>query len=188
VTDSYFTNPLIFLVETIFGLYLLAVMLRFLLQWVRADFYNPVAQFIVKVTNPPLLPLRRLIPGIGGIDWSSIVLLLLVASIKFLAVYALKGYWLPLGVLLPLVLAELIALFLNIFFFGILIQVILSWIAPYQYNPVSSLLQQLNEPLLRPLRRLLPPAGGFDFSPLLAALLIHVSKMLLLPPLYSLAQ
>jgi YggT family protein len=188
VTDTYFTNPIVFLLKTLFDLYLLVVMLRFLLQWVRADFYNPLAKFILKVTNPPLMPLRRLIPGIGGIDWASIVLLLLLAGLKLIVIAGVQGYWLPASALLPLLLADLITLFLNIFFYGILIQVILSWIAPHQYNPAVSLLQQLNEPLLRPLRRLLPPAGGFDFSPLLAALLIHVSKMLLLPPLYSLAQ
>jgi YggT family protein len=185
--NGYITNPLIFLIETLAGLYILAVMLRFLLQWVHADFYNPLAQFIVRITNPVLIPLRRLIPGFGGIDWASVVLLLLMIALKLALISAVQGRLLPLASLAPLMLAELIALFLNIFFFSILIQVILSWIAPYQYNPITGLLHRLNEPLLRPIRRLLPPLGGLDFSPMVAMLLIQLSKMLLLPPLYALA-
>jgi YggT family protein len=185
--NGYFANPLIFLIETIVGLYILAVMLRFLLQWVHADFYNPLSQFIVKITNPVLIPLRRLIPGFGGIDWASIVLALLLIGLRLITISAVQGRLLPAVSLPPLMLAELIQLFLNIFFFTILIQVIISWVAPRQYNPVTVLLHQLNEPLLRPIRRLLPPMGGLDFSPLVALLLIHLSRMLLLPPLYALA-
>jgi YggT family protein len=184
--NGYFANPLIFLIETVADLYILAVMLRFLLQWVHADFYNPLAQFIVRITNPVLIPLRRLIPGFGGIDWASVALLLLLVALKLVLITAVQGRLLPLAALAPLMLAELIALFLNIFFFSILIQVILSWIAPYQYHPMTGLLHQLNEPLLRPIRRLLPPMGGLDFSPMVAMLLIQLSKMLLLPPLNSL--
>lgn len=185
--NGYFANPLIFLIETIVGLYILAVMLRFLLQWVHADFYNPLSQFIVKITNPVLIPLRRLIPGFGGIDWASVVLALLLIGLKLMIISAVQGRLPPAASLPPLMLAELISLFLNIFFFTILVQVIISWVAPNQYNPVTVLLHQLNEPLLRPIRRLLPPMGGLDFSPLVAILLIQLSKMLLLPPLYALA-
>jgi YggT family protein len=185
--NGYLANPLIFLIEVIVGFYILAVMLRFLLQWMHADFYNPVSRFILKITNPVLVPLRRLIPGFGGIDWASVILLLVLTSLKLLLIFGVQGRLLPMAALAPLVLAELIALFLNIFFFSILIQVILSWIAPGQYNPAAVLLHQLNEPLLQPMRRLLPPIGGMDLSPLLAMVLIQLSKMLLLPPLYALA-
>jgi YggT family protein len=185
--NGYLTNPLIFLIEISIGLYILAVMLRFLLQWVHADFYNPLSQFIVRITNPLLKPLRRIIPGFGGIDWASIILVLLLIAIKLLLVFAVRGRLLPLAALAPLTLAELISLFLGIFTFTILIQVIISWVAPNQYNPAVVLLHQLNEPLLRPMRRLLPPLGGLDLSPMLALVLIQLSKMLLLPPLYALA-
>ncbi|HEX5057461.1 MAG TPA: YggT family protein [Gammaproteobacteria bacterium] len=185
--NGYLANPLIFLIDFTVGLYILAVMLRFLLQWVHADFYNPLSQFIVRITNPLLIPLRRLIPGFGGVDWASVVLLLLLITLKMELISAVQGRLLPPVSLAPLVLAELLNTFLNIFFFTILIQAIASWIAPHQYNPVTGLLHQLNEPLLRPIRRLLPPMGGLDFSPLLALALIHLSRMLLLQPLYNLA-
>jgi YggT family protein len=185
--SGYLANPIIFLIEVTVGLYILAVMLRFLLQWVHADFYNPMAQFIVRITNPLLKPLRRIIPGYGGIDWASVVLLLLLTTLKLFLVFGVQGRLLPATALLPLLLAELISLFLNIFFFTILIQVIISWVAPAQYNPVAVLLHQLNEPLLCPLRRLLPHLGGLDLSPLVVLVLIQLSRMLLLPPLYALA-
>lgn len=185
--NGYFANPLIFLIEVIVGLYIMAVMLRFLLQWVHADFYNPVSQLILKITNPLLIPLRRLIPGFGGIDWAALILVLLLIAGKLLLVSGVQGRLLPFAALAPLTLAELISLFLGIYTFTIIIQVIISWVAPQQYNPAAVLLHQLNEPLLRPIRRLLPPMGGLDLSPLLALVLIHLSKMLLLPPLYALA-
>lgn len=183
---TYLTNPLIYLIETLFFLYTLAVMLRFLLQWVRADFFNPVSRFIVKITNPPLVPLRRIIPSIGGVDTASVVLLLLLAAIKVVLLYAIGGFLITPMTVLPHAVADLIALFLNIYLVSIIIQALLSWVAPHQYNPVSVLLYQLNEPLLRPVRRLLPPIEGFDFSPLVVILIIQLSKMIILPPLYSL--
>ena len=181
--STYFTNPIIFLVRILFEFYLLAVMLRFILQWIRADFYNPISQFIVKITNPPIIPLRKVIPGIAGLDIASIVLMVLLAILQILVISMLGGFVPTVAMLISRAIADLIMLFLNIYFFSILIQVILSWIAPHQYNPVTVLIHQLNEPLLRPLRRILPEAGGFDFSPLLAIILIQLSKMILIPPL-----
>jgi YggT family protein len=185
--NNFFTDPLIFLIEVIVGFYTLAVMLRLLLQWMHADFYNPLAQFVVKITNPVLVPLRRLIPGFGGIDWASIILLLLLAGLKLFLIFGVQGRLVPFVSLAPLILADLIALALNIFMFTIFVQVIISWVAPNQYNPAAVLMHQLNEPLLRPIRRLLPPLGGMDLSPFVAVVLIQLSKMLLVRALYSLA-
>lgn len=184
--NGYLTNPVVFLIQTAFSLYILAVMLRFLLQWVRADFYNPLSQFIVKVTNPPLVPLRRILPGAGGLDLAAVILMLALAMLELLIVYSLKGFTPGPVLLLARAVAQLIELFLNIFMVTIIIQVVLSWVAPQQYNPVTVLLHQLNDPLLRPLRRVLPDMGGLDFSPLVALVLIQLSKMILLPPLYTL--
>ncbi len=185
--NDFFTDPLIFLIEVIVGFYILAVMLRLLLQWMHGDFYNPMSQFVVKITNPVLVPLRRLIPGFGGVDWASIILLLLLASLKLFLIFGVQGRLVPFAALAPLVLADLISLLLNIFIFTIFIQVIISWVAPNQYNPIAVLLHQLNEPLLRPIRRLLPPLGGVDLSPFVAVVLLQLSKMLLVRVLYSLA-
>ncbi len=185
---SYLTNPLVFLVQTLFGLYILVVMLRFLLQWVRADFYNPISQFLVKATNPPLRPLRRVIPGFRGIDFASVVLMWGLKTIELVLVALFTSGSITL--ILPLLLAipELISLLLNVFLFAILIQVIISWINPGSYNPASSLLYSLTEPVLRPIRRRLPAADGLDFSPLVAMIVLVLLKMLLLPPLQMLSQ
>jgi YggT family protein len=183
------TNPLseagIFLVNTLFGLYILAVMLRFLLQWVRADFYNPVSQWLIKLTNPPLLPLRRLIPGWGGVDLAAVVLLVVLQAIALLIVATLGGFQLSLGSLLVLSVAKLLSLLLNIFLVTILIVVILSWVSPGTYHPVTALLSQLTEPVLRPARRLIPPIAGLDLSPLAVLVGIQLLQIVLVKPLLS---
>ena len=185
--SSYVTTPLEFLINTLFGLYILTVMLRFLLAAVRADFYNPISQFLVKVTNPPLRPLRRVLPSIGKLDTGSLALMLVLQMASFALITLLRGGSLSLGALLILSCAELISLFLNVLLFSILVQVIISWVNPGTYNPAVALLYSLTEPVLRPCRRVIPPISGIDLSPLVALIAIQLTKMLLLPPLYSLA-
>ena len=187
MASSYVTNPLEFLINTLFSLYIMAVLLRFLLAVVRADFYNPVSQFLVKVTNPPLLPMRRIIPSAGRVDTSALLLMLLLQMAALGLIALLRGSEISVGALLILSFAELLTLLLNIFLFAILIQVIMSWINPGAYNPAVSLLYSLTEPVLGPCRRLVPPFSGIDLSPLVALIAIQLAKMLLLPPLYQLA-
>ena len=176
---GYFGNAGVFLINTVFGLYILIVMLRFLLQLVRGDFYNPVSQFLVKATSPVLVPLRRVIPGLFGIDFAAVILLLVLQIMQIALVGIIKGFaFQPLGLLVMSV-AELASLTLNIFFFSILIQVILSWVNPGTYNPVTVLVHGLNEPLLRPARRLIPPVSGFDFSPLVVGVALKLVEMTL---------
>ncbi|PVV18670.1 MAG: hypothetical protein B6D78_15515 [gamma proteobacterium symbiont of Ctena orbiculata] len=181
--SSYLTDPVIFLVQILFGLYILAVLLRFLLQLVRADFYNPISQFLVKATNPPLKVFRRLIPGFGGIDLSSIVLVWLLKAIELFIIVSLTGT--TINLLAPFVWAipELVELLINIYLFGILIQVILSWVNPGSYNPATALLYSLTGPVMRPAQKVLPPMGGIDLSPMLVMIGLILLKMLLLPPL-----
>jgi YggT family protein len=183
MSGGYLTNPIIFLIQTLFGLYILAVLLRFLLQLVRADFYNPISQFLVKATNPPLKVLRRIIPGLGGIDLASLVLAWLLKSVEILLIIMVSGS--AVNLLAPLLWAipELIELVINIYFFGILIQVILSWVSPGNYNPAVALLYSLTAPIMRPAQRILPPMGGLDLSPMLVLIGLVLLKMLLLPPL-----
>jgi len=185
--NGYLLNPLEFLLSTLFQLYITLVMVRFLLQWVRADFYNPVSQFVVRVTNPLLRPLRRLIPGWGGVDIAALLLMLLLQLLSLTLILLLRGHGIPLGILFPWSVAELVALALNVYIFAIIVQAILSWVNPGHYNPVSSILYSLTEPLLRPARRLLPPISGIDLSPLLVLLALQVVKMLVVPPLMYLA-
>lgn len=184
--QSYFTDPLDFLIQTLVGLYVMVIMLRVLLQWARADFYNPISQFIVKVTNPPLVPLRRLIPGFGGVDVAAIVLMLLfeMAALAFLSI--IHGDVPSVLSVLVLSVAELIKLLINVFFFSIIIQAILSWVNPQSYHPAVSLLHTLNEPLLKPARRIFPPISGMDLSPLVVLIALQIAKLLILPPLHAL--
>ncbi|MCU7932912.1 MAG: YggT family protein [Candidatus Thiodiazotropha sp. (ex Codakia rugifera)] len=184
--SNYLTNPLVFLVQTLFGLYILAVLLRFILQLVRADFYNPISQFLVKVTNPPLKILRRIIPGLGGIDLSSITLAWLLKAIEIILILTISGS--AVNLLGPIVwaLPELVELVINIYLFAILIQVILSWVSPGSYNPASALLYSITGPVMRPAQKLLPPTGGIDLSPMLVMIGLILLKMLLLPPLREL--
>ncbi|MCU7844134.1 MAG: YggT family protein [Candidatus Thiodiazotropha sp. (ex Monitilora ramsayi)] len=183
MSGSYFSNPLIFLVQTLFGLYILAVLLRFLLQLVRADFYNPISQFLVKATNPPLKIMRRIVPGLGGIDLASVVLAWLLKTVELLLVLGIGGK--AFNLLGPLLWAipELVELLINIFLFAVLIQVILSWVNPGSYNPATALLYSLTGPVMRPAQKLLPPMGGLDLSPMLVMIGLVLLKMLLLPPL-----
>jgi len=177
---GYFGNAGVFLINTVFGMYILIVMLRFLLQLVRGDFYNPLSQFLVKATSPVLVPLRRVIPGLFGIDFASVLLLVVLQILQIVLVGLIKGYaFQPLG-LVVMSIAELASLTLNVFFFSILIQVILSWVNPGTYNPVTSLLYSLNEPLLGPARRLIPPVSGFDFSPLVVGVALKLLEMTLI--------
>jgi len=185
--SNYFTNPLEFLIQTLVGLYILTIMLRFLLQWVRADFYNPVSQFLVKITNPLLRPLRRFIPGWAGIDIASIVLMLLLQMATLLVISLLRGIEPSVGSILVLSIAELLSLLANVFLVTIIIQAILSWVNPGHHNPMTSLLYTLNQPLLRPAQRLIPPIGGLDLSPIAVLIGLQLAKMIVLPPLYSLA-
>jgi YggT family protein len=181
--SNYLTNPAVFLIQTIFGLYILAVLLRFLLQWVRADFYNPISQFLVKITTPPLKILRRFIPGLGGIDLAALLLAWGLKYIELVLILLISGSTIDLFAPLFWALPDLLELFINIFLFAVLIQVILSWINPGTYNPASALLYSLTEPVMRPARNVLPPISGLDLSPMLVMIALILLKMLLIPPL-----
>lgn len=179
--NSYLANPLEFLITTLFSLYILAVMLRFLLGMVRADFYNPISQFLVKITNPLLIPLRKIIPGAGKIDVAAIILMLVLQLVMLAIIVALRGVTPPVLTLLVVAIGELVVLAINVFLFAIIVQVIISWINPGSYNPVNGLLNSLTAPVMRPIQRLLPPMSGIDLSPLFALIGLQVLKMLIQP-------
>ncbi len=182
--SNYFTDPLIFLIGTAFSLYILAVMLRFLLQAVRADFFNPISQFLVRATSPVLNPLRRVIPGIGGIDLAAIVLMFVLQAVSLYLIFLLAyGQHPPLLPLTVESVGRLIGLLLNLYTVLILVGVIISWINPTASHPGLHLLQQLTNPILRPIRSALPDMGGLDLSPLVALIAIHLVRMLAVYPL-----
>jgi YggT family protein len=183
---GYLTQPAVFLVQVLFGLYATLVVLRFLLQLTRADFYNPLSQFIVKATRPLLNPLRRVIPGVSGMDLASLVLAWLVITIEQLAILGLAGAGFQPAAAALLAIPEMISLIINIFLFAILIQVIMSWVNPGGYNPVIKLIHGLTEPLLAPVRRRMPDMGGLDLSPMIVMIGLVVLEMLLVPPIKDL--
>lgn len=188
--NGYLLNPVIFLVDTLFGLYILAVMLRLLLQIVRADFYNPFSQFLVKITNPALKPLRRIIPGWAGLDMASLVLLFALQCASIIIMALLHGGGLESLSIIGLLMAtatKLVSLLMYIYSFSLIILAVLSWISSGGNNPMTALMSSITEPLLRPVRNVLPRAGMFDFSVFVAILGLIVARMLIMPPLYALS-
>jgi len=173
----------IFVIQTLGSLYLLVVLLRFILQLVRANFYNPLCQFAVKATQPLLKPLRRVIPSMFGLDMSSLVLALIVQMLLFAVILLLSGYKVDVLFLAPWALIGIFALFLKILFWAMIISVILSWVAPGSHNPGAELVQQITEPVLAPFRRIIPNLGGLDISPIFAFIALQLLQSWLIPRL-----
>jgi YggT family protein len=167
---------LTYVIQALFGLYLFAVLLRLLLQIARADFYNPLSQFVVKITNPPLKPLRRVIPGVFGIDMAAVVLAILVQLLSLVLIFVINGF--PLAVYLANMLVwailGVLGAIANIYFIAMLISVVLSWVAPMSYHPGAILVRQLCEPVFGPFRKLIPPIGGLDISAIFAFIALGV--------------
>lgn len=183
--QSYIGNFLEFVINLAFGLYIFLVLLRFLLQLVRADFRNPVAQMVLRATNPALRPLRRLIPGLGGVDFAAVILLLLLQFGELIIIGLLPARHIiaPPGIILY-ALGLLIDQIVWLYVFSIAIQVIISWVNPTTYHqPLGSLVLQLNEPLLRPLRRKIGPLSGFDITPIILLIILMAVHFLLAAPL-----
>lgn len=186
--SGYLVQPAVFLVDTTFGLYLFALVLRFLFQWCNADYYNPITQVIVKITHPPVRMLRRFIPPLGRIDSATLVLMLALQMLASYIVLTLQGVDLNLPALAVFATSQLVDLMLNVLLFAIIIAALLSWIRVSRYNPAVSLLYSFTNPMLKWARRLLPPMGGLDLSPLIPIIGIQLLKMLVLPPLDQLVR
>lgn len=181
-----FTSIIADIINFVGSAYIGIVLLRFLCQLVRADYYNPISKTLVKLTNPLLIPLRKIIPGFGGIDWAALVLaLLLQVALVFVVQLIFGSLFLSIKIL-PFALIGLIGLALSFYFYGMLILVVASFIAPQTYNPAVSLLSQLIDPLLRPIRKILPPMGGLDFSPMVLMFGIYLIRQYFLPMFASL--
>ncbi|WP_253939120.1 YggT family protein [Spiribacter salilacus] len=184
---GYLSSPLAFLVDITFNLYIMAIMLRFLLQWARADFYNPLAQFLVRITQPVLHPFRRVVPGWGGIDLPALVVMVLLQMLALALLMIIAGVSPRIDYLILRTPAELISLLLNIYLIAIFMRVLLSWISPDGYHPAMTVVLSLTEPIMRPLRAIIPPIAGVDLSPLAAIIAIQVVRMLVMPPLDRIA-
>lgn len=166
------------LVGTLFSLYITILMLRFILALVRADFYNPLSQFTVKATQPVLAPLRSIIPPLGRIDTSAVVLMLALQMAETGLLVYLGGGEAPIVAILLYSIHELLELVIYIYIISIIALAIMSWFAPNPYNPVAKVLFDITEPLMRPLRKILPDLGGIDLSPVLGILILQIALII----------
>lgn len=162
--------------------YLTVVLLRFLLQLARADFYNPITQFVVTATNPLLRPLRKVIPGWGGIDGASLVLAFLVQAVALVLILLAMGAHFsqlnPITIISWSVILVL-QLIVRIYFWSVIAIVVVSWVAPQSNHPAIALIAQLTEPVMRPVRNVVPSMGGLDLSPIVVFLILNVLSVVL---------
>lgn len=168
------------IISTAFDIYIVILWMRFLLQLLHADYYNPFAQFVVKATAPFVDPLRRIIPGNRSWEPSVLVLILLLKMLELTLVGMVSG----MGTFAPpqlivVTIVQLLMLAADFYFWTLIISVVLSWVAPGSYSPIAQLVHQITEPLLAPCRRLLPAMGGLDLSPIIAFLGLQIFKILL---------
>ncbi|HEX9811099.1 MAG TPA: YggT family protein [Burkholderiales bacterium] len=181
---TYFSQAGLYLIQLVFGFYILLVLLRLLFQLVRASFYNPVSQFIVTLTQPPMQFLRRFIPGLFGVDMAAVVLLLALQILEIYVIAWFQGASPAAGGVVVIAVAQLIEFTVYVFIVAIFIRIILSWVNPYgTRHPVGDLLHSLTEPLLAPARRLIPPIGGLDLSPIAVFVLLQLTLILIVRPL-----
>ena len=170
-------QSLFFIVSTLGSFFILSLLLRFLLQAVRADFYNPLSQAIIKITSPVLHPVRRLIPGFRIFDMAALVLAIVFeVGLIYLLEILVRGYTvalaLPFSYICMMALYRLANLFLDIYLYGLIVLVIASWVAPYSKNPALMLICQLTNPITQRVRRVIPPIGGLDFSIMIIVFII----------------
>ncbi len=173
------SQALYFIIKTLTQLYLLVLLLRFWLPMLGADFRNPLAQGILRITSPLVVPVRRFVPSIGRLDTSTILVAYVIQFLTVLLLLTIGGYRVGTVPIMVTTLIELAVLSLNLFFFVILIKIILSWVAPHTHNYATALLTTLAEPILRPFRRIIPSIGGLDISPVFAIILLQAAVIFL---------
>ena len=188
MAGGYFADAGLFLVDTVLGLYILIVLLRFLFQLVRVDFYNPLSQFIVKASNPPLARLHQLIPSLWGIDLAAIVLLLILEGLRLGLTALVLGHTPRVSGVLILSIGELLKLAIYVVVFSIFVRALLSWVSNGTRNPMARLLGSFTEPLLAPARRLLPATGGLDLSPIIVFMALMLALKLIVQPLLDMGR
>jgi len=183
---NYFANAGIILIEFVFGIAIALIVLRVLLQLVRANFHNPICQFLYRATNPLLIPLRKIIPGWRNLDIAGVLLAWVLFVIKRALVFAVLASMPSLPGLLLIALADMIGWVLVLMLVLIFVRVVLSFVGGDSRQPVVPLVFQLTEPMLGPIRRKLPALGGLDLSPMVAILVIALLRALVVQPLLDL--
>ena len=185
---SYFSDAGLFLIDTVLGIYILLVLLRFLLQITRTDFYNPISQFIVRATNPPLVRLRRFIPGLWGIDLSALLLTFGMEAIRISLTAILLGHSPRFAGVILLSIGEITKLAIYIVIFSIFVRALLSWFSSGLHHPMTKLLNSFTDPILRPAHRIIPTTGGIDLSPLIVFVVTMLALKLLVQPLLDIGR
>ena len=176
---SLFSQIAAFLIEATFSLYIGAVILRLLLGFARANFSNPLSQFLVKVTNPVLVPLRRFIPAIGSIDTSAVLLAFVLMFIKVSLLFLIKSHQLYFPESLVYALGELLKTVIWVYIIALILQAVISWVGNTRDNPIIPLINSLTAPILRPIQKVVPLIGMMDLSPLVAILGLQVLLLIM---------
>jgi YggT family protein len=175
-------NVAYFLIDTLFSLYIALFMVRLLLGMSRADFYNPISQFVVIATNPVLKFFRRFVPPVGKIDTAAIVAMLLLKMLHLALLVMLKGHSFSFIALLWASIIQLLTLLIYVYIFALIIQAVMSWVNPQGQsagNPMWSIVNSITRPIVAPISRLIPPIGMIDLSPLIAILGLNVLLIVL---------
>jgi len=166
------SSAIVFIINAITSLYLLVLLLRFWLPWLQADFRNPLAQGILRLTSPVIIPVRRIVPPFGKLDTATVLVAFIIQYLTVLLLLLIVGQTAGIVPIALTAVVKLVALSINLFVYAIFIRIILSWVAQGTYNPATAIITTLTEPVLRPFRRILPPMGGFDISPIFAIILL----------------
>lgn len=177
---SNVASALVFIVNALTSLYLLVLILRFWLPWLRADFRNPLAQGILKLTSPVIVPLRRIVPSFGRLDSATVLVAFVIQYAAIWLLLLILGTSAGIGDIAITALVKLVMLSINLFMFAIFVRIILSWISPGQYNPATAIIGTLTEPVLRPFRRFIPSIGGMDISPIFAIIFLGAAARLMM--------
>jgi YggT family protein len=165
-------NAIVFIVNTLAQLYLFVLLLRLWLPWLGADFRNPIAQAILKLTSPVIVPVRRMVPPVGRLDTATVLVAFIIQYVTILLLLLILGTSSDFLSIAVTATVNLVLLSLRLFIFAIIIRVILSWVSPGGYNPALALIYSMTDRILQPIRRIIPPLGGLDLSPLFAIILL----------------
>ena len=188
MSGGYFSDAGLFLVDTVLGLYILIVLLRFLFHLTRADFYNPISQFVVKASNPILAPLHRIIPTLKRIDFAAILLLIVLESLR-ISITAFSMTYVPeLSGVLVLSIGKLVQLVVYVMVFTLFARAVLSWVSGSSHHFATRLIFSLTEPLIKKVRRVVPRTGALDFSPIVLFIFLMLVLKLLAQPLLDFGQ
>jgi YggT family protein len=180
------SNPLVFILDTVFDVICFLFLARLILQASRADFYNPISQGIVKATDPILRPLRLLIPGYRNLDFSAFLIAWLIKVLAHTLSIGIQSQFMPsIAFLFGIGLFDTLRLLLTVYWFALIVVIVLSFIAPGSYHPAAALLTQVTEPILAPARKLIPPLGGLDFSPILVFMILILVRDYLLQAIFT---